>query len=94
MGGQIRQFRPQNVLACSAGMAGIGQPGQFGIQFLDLCGQLLPICFHLPGHGLMPFQGGFRLGAVLFSGSDLFPQGSGALLVALDVVFQHGDAAV
>ena len=67
---------------------------QFCVQGVDLRRQLLALGFHFGGHGPVALQGGIRFCTVLFPGFDLAAQGSDAFLVAEDVVFQHGNAAV
>ena len=41
----------------------------------------------------MALQGGIRFGGILLPGGDLLLQGSRALIVAQNIVFQHSDAA-
>ena len=41
----------------------------------------------------MALQGGVRFGGILLPGGDLLLQGSRTLIVAQNIVFQHGDAA-
>ena len=72
----------------------MGQAVQCFVQCRQFCGQLLPGGFHGGGHCAVALQCGGGFGAILLTGSKLGPQFSGALLVAGDVVFQHGDPAL
>ena len=89
----VGKFCPQAVLAGTAGGAGICQPGKLGVQRFDLCRKLFTRRFHGLCHGAVALQRGIRFGGVLLPGGDLLLQGSRTLVVAQNIVFQHGDAA-
>ena len=89
----VGKFCPQAVLAGTAGGAGICQPGKLGVQRFDLCRQLFARCLHGLCHGTVALQSSIRFGGILLPGGDLLLQGSRTLVVAQNVVFQHGDAA-